>query len=278
MKSVFRWAKSTMLDLKSRRMIKLVSGCDNLKFIYLDVGAHGGMALKSNTRKLKRLAEFNEFISIGFEPEPSAVEELRESGEYDELYSVALWCEKSRRKLYVTKREALSSLFEPSENVILYSRKSEAYRVKKVVEVDCVTIDDLLGSCDVDLLKMNVQGASHEVLLGAENKLDEIIAIQLDLFFDEVYKGQKTFQETHDYLGTKGFKMVEVSCPPDNGILSQGIFTYFKNPDLLSECKLIKLLATAVALEKYEYARHLVSRFEEVFARCKYYEAIAKKL
>ena len=60
-----------------------------------------------------------------------------------------------------------------------------------VVKTD--TIDNLVGHHTFDLIKTDVQGATHDVLLGATRTLETTLALWLDLYFDEVYEGQPLF-------------------------------------------------------------------------------------
>lgn len=143
--------------------------------------------------------------------------------------------------------------------------KAGAYKVKSVVPINCVTLDDATKGYAVDIIKMNVQGASHEICVGAEAAIENVLAIQLDLFFDKIYEGQKSFQDTHDLLQAKGFRLYSMSCPKDNGIISQGIFTYYKNANLLNRDQLLKALAISLALENYEYAHSIMKECRRLF-------------
>lgn len=246
----------------ARKVIQLISRTHpELRYVYVDVGARGGFSSKKNTRQLARL-KFSDFFSIAIEPDPYECERLRLSGDYDVVVPAALWDRIETGPLYITQLEGLSSMFLPNAAVLATSGRSEAYNVTETIQVDCVQLSSVAGDHDVDVVKMNVQGSSHEILIGAGRVLEGAIAIQLDLFFDEIYEGQRLFQESHDFLVARGFRMARLSCPNDNGFVGQGIFTYYKIPKVLCQEKLLKSIAISTALEDLPYARNAWAEHE----------------
>lgn len=58
-----------------------------------------------------------------------------------------------------------------------------------------------------DYLKIDVQGLEYEVLLGFGDLLDQILVIELEASFYEVYIGQKLFHEIIDLLARHGLML-----------------------------------------------------------------------
>lgn len=56
------------------------------------------------------------------------------------------------------------------------------------------------------LLKIDVQGSEHEVLVGAGNLLDSIDAVQLEVNFEEFYEGQAQYDQIFSFMCSRGFR------------------------------------------------------------------------
>lgn len=55
------------------------------------------------------------------------------------------------------------------------------------------------------LLKIDVQGFEYSVLRGAENLLNYVRVIIVEVMFENLYAGQSTFDQINAYLNTQGF-------------------------------------------------------------------------
>jgi len=87
--------------------------------------------------------------------------------------------------------------------------------VEKVTRVKTTTLDALAESCEwhetIDLLKIDVQGAELPVLTGAQETLQRVEHVFVELAFREMYRGGCTFDEVYRFLVDRGFQLLEVS-------------------------------------------------------------------
>jgi FkbM family methyltransferase len=84
------------------------------------------------------------------------------------------------------------------------------FRSKKVT-VDGWRFDDIskhIGLSTVDLVKIDVEGHTHEVLEGFGESLRRTKAIQLELEHKEGWKGQKLYQDISNFLISNSFEQV----------------------------------------------------------------------
>jgi len=91
-------------------------------------------------------------------------------------------------------------------------------KVSNTVEVETTTLDMLceeLGLGAIDLVKIDVQGAERELLLGAGRSLPRIRYLQIEVLFVEHYIGCADFFEIHRMLNQSGFRLcrfLDSSC------------------------------------------------------------------
>ena len=80
------------------------------------------------------------------------------------------------------------------------------------VEVQGYRLDTILESIpdnqEIDLMKLDVEGHTYEVLEGAGDRLKSIKAIQLELEHVEIWPKQKLYDDVKTYLYNNGFIMV----------------------------------------------------------------------
>ena len=65
---------------------------------------------------------------------------------------------------------------------------------------------EVLGGAQRIFLKLDVQGYERQVLEGATDCLDRVVAIDCELSLIELYVGQPLFREMIDYLDDLGFE------------------------------------------------------------------------
>ncbi len=94
----------------------------------------------------------------------------------------------------------VSSLLERNDK--LYDR----------VDTEKILVKTILGSRllqnineDIDLCKIDVEGATYEVLVSFGDDISKIKSMHLENEHKEVWEGQKLYDEVKDYLSSKGF-------------------------------------------------------------------------
>jgi FkbM family methyltransferase len=154
--------------------------------IVVDVGANvGDFAMY--------LMKFQKIEYFGFEPSPHEFELLKLN--LPDCFSVQnkiVSDSNSRTKFYVSTSKADSSIYRPSI-------------VDKELLIDSVRLDCLFSY--ITLLKIDAEGAEFEVIKGAENILNNIRYIAVDLGFEKGIKHESPCPEVINYLLDKNFKI-----------------------------------------------------------------------
>jgi FkbM family methyltransferase len=174
----------------------------------MDVGAAGGVA--PHWRDYLPVLEVDCF-------EPDAQEcalRQRDSPPNLHWFPVALAGTTGRREFYVLNRATGSSLYPPNDPVILeYSGRSYA-GVRRVVEVDCMSLADFLAEHRRPmpaLMKLDTQGTELEILSSLTSaQLDGLLCVELEVEFVELYKGQPTFGDVHAFMQRHGFRLLDL--------------------------------------------------------------------
>jgi len=167
--------------------------------------------------------------------------------------------------LYVTHPESgMTSLLKPRAAALKFFNQFEHFgKVEHTETVQTTRLDDVAGLPLIDFLKMDVQGAELTVLKHGRKKLDQCVAIQLEVSYICLYENQPTFGEVDVWMRANGYVphcFVDVKrwsiAPtiknnnvkaPFNQLLESDII-YIKDPlnlQLLSNAQLVKLALIA---------------------------------
>jgi FkbM family methyltransferase len=174
----------------------------------MDVGAAGGVA-----------PQWHDYLPVlevdCFEPDAKECAlRQRESPPNLHWFPVALAGRTGRREFYVLNRSTGSSLYPPNDPVILeYSGRSYA-GVRRVTEVDCLSLADFLAEHRrpmPTLMKLDTQGTELEILSSlAAHQLEGLLCVEVEVEFLELYKGQPTFSDVHGFMRDGGFRMLDL--------------------------------------------------------------------
>jgi FkbM family methyltransferase len=174
----------------------------------MDVGAAGGVA-----------PHWRDYLSVldvdCFEPDTQECElRQRESPPNLHWYPVALAGATARRDFYVLNRATGSSLYPPNDAVILeYSGPSYA-GVRRVIEVDCMSLADFLAEHRRPmpaLMKLDTQGTELEILSSlTPAQFEGLLCVELEVEFLELYRGQPTFGDVHAFMQRNGFRLLDL--------------------------------------------------------------------
>ncbi len=153
---------------------------------------------------------------ICFEPDRKAAREIElkysKTCPFAKLtvHRLALGSCSEERKLFLTRSPVNTSLLEPIPE--LAARYNVQGFIKKgFIKVRTETLDNILSNkrarC-AEFIKLDCQGAEHEILKGAEKLLDEqCVALLCEVEFFRMYKKQKTFSELDIFLRKRGFQL-----------------------------------------------------------------------
>src|SRR5438067_8684511 len=100
----------------------------------------------------------------------------------------------------------MTSLLEPdARSLALFNLLPEIGKVERTVAVSTRRLDDVDEVPAVDFLKIDAQGSELRVFQNARKKLRTCVAIQTEISFVALYKGQPPFGDIDRELRSQGF-------------------------------------------------------------------------
>lgn len=207
--------------------------------VIFDIGAHHGESIQF----LKKL--FEKSFIYSFEPDPDSFKTLSSKAVRGvNYYNLALSDADGRSTFYRNKVSHTNSLLK----VNLKSKDSIGITAAKVnddklymsefnieFQVNTTRLDSfakLNFINNVDLLKIDVQGAESNVLKGGKEILKKTTVVILEINFFDYYEEQTSFLDIESLLSPLGFKLYsisEISNNPMNGRTDWAEVVYVNN-------------------------------------------------
>jgi FkbM family methyltransferase len=179
-----------------------------LKFNYIDIGARGDIV--SPWKELEGATSI-----IGFEPDAIEAKRLNDTFKNRKYFGIALWSNKTTRKVCINEWESTSSMYEPnSGNISNFEPQHWTGRKpKSALDVECDTLDAILAGNEIipDFIKIDTQGAELEILRGAEELLKKYNPlVTCETWCYEVYKGAPMMHEVIAYMDGLGYQIFDM--------------------------------------------------------------------
>jgi len=221
------------------------------EFIFCDVGARWGIegAWKSFCKLIK---------SVSFEPDKNEYKLLcNKKKANDVVYQYALYKEKKKVSLNLTKSRGCSSIYKPNDEFVRLYPEHERFEIDQKVDVEATSLDILHKEKqlnDLDFIKIDVQGAELDVLAGGEAFLSEnILGIEVEVEFHQIYENQPLFSDIDKNIREKiGLQLQDIrktywkypqgiNLGSQKGQLIFGDALYFRAPhEILKWCSHFK--------------------------------------
>lgn len=169
---------------------------------------------------------------VAFEPDEAECKKLLASGHYDTALPYAIAGKDGKRTLYILQEPTCSSLFRPDMAVIseiFPPDIAQKFTVVREVEMDVRNLDSVVadGLPMPDWLKLDTQGAEHEILTSAPMCLQNASVVIAELSSIQQYREQPLAHETLAFLATQGFHLLTCNykphCPTEHD------FVFIKN-------------------------------------------------
>lgn len=180
----------------------------------LDLGANQGQSVRHFLR------DFRQPEIISFEPARSNLEILRNRyGSHPRVRIVAAAAgeKDGEAELRIYARSEMNSLLplEPDERVKSVGADLPVLETERVEVVALDTFATKNGLENIDLLKMDCQGAEMAILRGARRLLTErrIACVSLEVMFQPLYAGQSGLEEYRAFLEPHGFVLTGFYSP-----------------------------------------------------------------
>jgi len=248
---------------------------DKHRFIFIDVGAMGGIPLKWS-------GMMGAMKVIAFEPDLREFYKLKSNDKIKYLNYV-LHDKSEDLKYYITAGHGNSSIFKPNVDILSQYDDEERFQVIKesvisstrVRNLDSIIEEDDLA--DIDFIKIDTQGSELNILKGAQKKvIPKILGIQIEVEFIEMYKNQPVFRDVDEFMDKNGLQLMDLRrfywkrkdfCNYNGkGQLIFGDALYFKklnvlfqglseiNDKLYGRSKIFKSILTCLVYKMFDYA------------------------
>ena len=173
----------------------------------IDVGSSKGMP-----QRWKSVS--NMIFAYGFEPDSTARNLLPQNADFegggntDSPFALSNRIE--NLNLNILKKASHSSALQPNMDLInRYSKRHpEGWELDYEISVSARDLDSLEFVAK-DFMKIDVQGYELKVLQGAKESLSEILGLEVEVEFLEMYKGGCSFGEIKDFLCDCDFEFVD---------------------------------------------------------------------
>lgn len=174
--------------------------------VVFDVGAYIGDITNIFTRI------FPQATIYCFEPFPNSFNKLRHLAKSSSIkpFQIALSDKNGQARLQINSDRSCNSMFpRPTTGAKYYSENS---RYNGQLEIETQTLDTFCnkeGITDIDILKLDVEGAELKVLNGALGKLSDkrIRLIFTEVMFVAHYEGGCLFHEVSDFLSRYDYSL-----------------------------------------------------------------------
>lgn len=194
-------------------------------YCLVDIGAHDGDFTRAFSSKFKVAR------ALLVEVLPHKAQKLR--AEFVGPEYTVIECAASERTglvdFQINEEEATSSLL----NIHRHLPELSAVKLGKATtrEVQTRTLDEIAvetGISEIDLLKIDVQGAEARVLAGAAHILLRTRFVWVEVSFKPLYENSPTFFDIYAQMDAAGFGLLELTCafraPNREMVQADGLF------------------------------------------------------
>jgi FkbM family methyltransferase len=152
---------------------------------------------------------------VGFEPDEEECRNLiaNRKSAHVEYIPVGLSDDNEERMLHVTREPGCSSIFPPNHELLGKYCLSDRWDVRARIPIKTRPLAAVLEERRIapDALKIDVQGAALVVLKGAGESLDDILLIDVEVEFEEMYRGEPLFGEVDRLVRQHGFQLLDLN-------------------------------------------------------------------
>jgi FkbM family methyltransferase len=142
----------------------------------------------------------------GFEPQPKALASLIQNKGANERYLPYAIGDGQTHLLKICQGSGMTSLFEPDPvKLALFEVLAPFGEVLERVPIETIRLDDVTDISFLDFLKIDIQGGELAVFKAGKSKLNQTVAIQVEVSFITLYKDQPGFGEIDIELRSQGF-------------------------------------------------------------------------
>ena len=132
--------------------------------------------------------------------------------------------------LYVPKRTTGASLYPPNPEFLDRFDNDAYWDQVRSVQIECSSYADFLKlkrKKAPNLIKLDTQGSELDILSTfTDEQWKDVICVETEIEFFEIYKGQPLFKDVHEFMVSKGFELLDLRTARGN-FSHKGIPNYF---------------------------------------------------
>jgi FkbM family methyltransferase len=224
----------------------------------VDLGAAGGV--EPRWSKISNYLEY-----YGFEPDARTIQEKPKNK--FKTYNVIpnLISNKSMEsELHISREEGKSSIYQPNLEFLSKFPSSSRFEIVDSLKLRTSTLDETINT-EIDFIKLDIQGGELNALKGAEKLLGNVLGIETEAEFIDLYKSQPLFGDVNNFLSINNFEFIdftnlrrwERNRLGDYGQCVFGDALYLKNPENIFDEKI-----SEIRFRKYLAILYLYNRFD----------------
>jgi len=165
------------------------------KLNYLDIGA-------ANFKIPQNWTYFQNLIQpILFEPDERSYRVLKNNGYH--VYNVALGEKKESKTFYLTRKPACSSIYKPNMEYLKRFPDQERWEIVEELDLELISLDEL--KIDAHFIKLDTQGSELDILKGSVKTLENVLGLEIEVSFQDIYQNQPLFEDIKKFLKIIGF-------------------------------------------------------------------------
>ena len=179
------------------------------KLVLLDIGADGGPERPA----FKYLLKNNLITYVGIEPQKALCDNLAKVFPHGIFVDRALGNKDDVSELNITKSLSCSSVLKPNFDLLSKYPIGHFFQVTDQSNVELSRADTLIRNQIIPnphFIKCDVQGYDYEVLEGFGDYLSEVLAIEVECHFKQLYLNQKLFFDIKCLLESFGFILRDI--------------------------------------------------------------------
>jgi FkbM family methyltransferase len=191
------------LQPKPSLSIRQILGDQIVTIVDIGASSHGKL-----TEPYAALMQAGVARVVGFEPDPEAHRELCEMYQDNPAYRYLphFVGKGGPATFYETNWFMTGSLYKPNQRILdTFFQLGDVTKCIAEHPVQTVSLDQIDDLGQVDIIKIDVQGAELDVFKGGKNALADALLIWTEVEFVEYYEGQPLFSEVEQFLRSQGF-------------------------------------------------------------------------
>ena len=143
---------------------------------------------------------------VGFDPQRSAIDLLKQRTGSLETYLPYAVADGSDHTLYTCNAPGMTSILKPDpQSLSLFPLFPDFGKVVSSERIQTRALDNIEEIEDLDILKIDTQGAELSIFRSGRNKLAGAVAIQTEVSFFPLYEDQPTIGQIDIELRAQGF-------------------------------------------------------------------------